>query len=220
MLRCTGTLTANIVISPDVSVYWTGVYCWENVTTGSFTVTVTNSAGSVVLSQGRRGLMWIDTTNAPRIIAIAGSSTADPVPAGSVVPFYNSAAPSGYTIVALNDYALKVVSSSGGVTSGSVAYSTLFARTATDSTTLTANQIPSHQHFGFVDSSTGNTTLSASNYPSRSNDSGDSNSYSMRGNNSGATGIGLSSATGGGAGHTHDIDMRVNTAAIVLATRN
>ena len=206
MYRCTGTLTANVALSPDVGVLWTGVYCWENVTTGSFTVTITNSAGSVVLPQGRRGLMWIDTVNAPRIIAIAGSSTADAVPAGSVVPFYNSAAPSGYTVVALNDYALKVVSSLGGVTSGSVAYSTLFGRTETDSTVLTTNQIPSHTH-GF----TYNKGFIAAN-----NSTAPVTDIQQSGGGNGVT----TTAAGGGAGHAHGLDMRVQTAAVVLATRN
>jgi branched-subunit amino acid ABC-type transport system permease component len=37
-------------------------------------------------------------TNAPRIVAIAGSSTADPIPTGTVMPFYQNAAPAGWTI--------------------------------------------------------------------------------------------------------------------------
>lgn len=200
MLRCTGTLTGNIVISPGVGVLWNGIYCWENVTTGNFSVTITNSAGSVALPQGRRGLVWLDTVNGPRIIAIAGSSTADAVPAGSVVPFYNNAAPSGYTIVSLNDYALKVVSSSGGVASGTVAYSTLFARTATDPHTLTLDQIPSHSH--------SQTTYTANAFAGGGFTGRQSES-------SGTTGL-----AGGGNSHVHNIDMRVNTAAVVLATRN
>lgn len=208
MYRCTGALSANIVISPDVAVLWTGIYCWENVTTNSFTVTITNSAGSVVLPQGRRGLMWIDTVNAPRIIAVAGSSTADPVPAGSVVPFYNSAAPSGYTVVALNDYALKVVSSSGGVTSGSVAYSTLFARTATDAHTLTTAQIPSHTH---------NANTSASILVGSGGAIATGTGAAAY---AGVSATNFATATGGGGSHTHDLDMRVQTAAVVLATRN
>lgn len=209
MYRCTGTLTANVVLSPDVSVLWTGIFCWENVTSGSYTVTVSNSAGSVALPQGRRGLMWIDTTNAPRIIAIAGSSTADAVPAGSVVPFYNAAAPAGYTIVSsLNDYALKIVSSSGGVTSGSVAYSTVFGRTATDSHTLTTNEIPSHTHDIKYNINTDTSTSGSGTRTTTPSSSG------------AQTATAAAIATGGGNGHTHDIDLRVQTAAIILATRN
>lgn len=199
MLRCTGTLTASVDIS-TLATYWTGVYCWENITTGNFSVTVTNAGGSVALPQGRRGLMWIDAVNGPRVIAIAGASTADAVPAGSVVPFYNSSTPAGYTIVALNDYGIQIVSSGGGATTGSVAYSTLFARTATDSHTLTTAQIPSHSH------SVPNVLSTTLNF------GGNTAAYI-----SGSTTTGL---TGGGDGHTHDLDMRVQTAKVILATRN
>jgi len=200
MLRCAGTLTANVALSPDAGVLFTGVYCWENITTGSFTVTVTNSAGSVVLPQSRRGLMWIDTTNGPRIIATAGTTAGDPIPVGTVMLFYQNAAPTGWTISSsLNDYALKIVSSAGGVTAGSVNYSTLFARTATDSHTLTTSEIPSHSHTSsaqilVIAAGAGNTVWAPG-------------------------GSLVTSSTGGGGGHTHDIDMRVKTASVILAEK-
>ena len=207
LLRMTGTLLANVVISPDTGVLLTGFVYWENLTSGNFTVTFTNSAGSVVLPQSRRGIIWADTTNGPRIIAIAGSSAGDPIPVGTVMLFYQNAAPTGWTIsAALNDYALKIVSSAGGVTSGSVAYSTLFGRTATDSHTLTTSEIPSHTH-GMAYNSFNN-----ANWGSGFN----STLTALGAGGSTAT----SNATGGGNGHTHDIDMRVQTASIILAAKN
>lgn len=200
MLRITGTLLASIVVQPDTGVLLTGFVYWENVTSGSFTVTFTNTGGSVVLPQGRRGIMWVDTTYGPRIVAIAGSTNADPIPTGTVMLFYQNAAPDGWTISsALNDYALKIVSSSGGVTSGSVLYSTLFGRTATDSHTLTTNEIPAHTHTysGIVGG--GGTQLGTA--------------------GGAAISTYTSSSTGGGAGHTHNIDMRVQTASVILATK-
>lgn len=200
MLRFTGTLLANIVVSPDTGVLMSGFYCWENLTSGSFTLTLTTGTGSLVLPQSRRGILFIDTTNAPRMVAIVGSTDADPIPVGTVMVFYQNAAPTGWTIVSsLNDYALKIVSSAGGVTSGSVNYSTLFARTATDSHTLTTAEIPSHSHtLGF--------------------------SQGTQGASGGANGFvgsyGTTASTGGGGGHTHDIDMRVKTASVILASRN
>lgn len=201
MLRMTGTLTGNVVISPDVGVLMTGFYYFENLTTGSYSVTLTNSAGSVALPQSRRGVVWIDTTNGPRIVSIVGSTAADPIPVGTVMLFYQNAAPTGWTIsAALNDYALKIVSSAGGVTSGSVAYSTLFARTATDSHTLTTDEIPSHTH-SWGTSNPLNATSGAS-----GSASGGGTTYTT-------------GATGGGSGHTHNIDMRVQTASVILATK-
>lgn len=203
MLRFTGTLLANIVVSPDVAVTMYGFYCWENLTTGSYTVTLTTGTGSVVLPQSRRGILFVDGTNAPRIISIVGSADADPIPVGTVMVFYQNAAPTGWTISSsLNDYALKIVSSAGGVTSGSVNYSTLFARTATDSHTLTSSEIPSHTH-------------GLSSYATNAGTAAGGGGFSTV-----TFQTATSSATGGGAGHTHDIDMRVKTASVILASRN
>lgn len=207
MWRFTGTLLANIIVSPtagDATTYFNGFYMWENLTTGSFTVTVQNSSGSVVLPQGRRGILYVNTTGsiAPRIVGIVGSSTADPVPTGSSTIWYNASAPSGWTAIALNDYALKLVSNgSGGVWTGSVAYSTLFNRTATDSHTLTVSEIPSHTH--------DYTILLAGVHPTGSGR-----------NDPSAASTTQTGATGGGNGHTHGLDMRVLTAAFVLASRD
>lgn len=207
MLRMTGTLTGNVVISPDVGVLMTGFYCFENLTTGNFTVTLTNSGGSVVLPKTRRGILWINTANGPRIIAIVGSSSADPIPVGTVMMFYQAAAPTGWTqVTSLNDYALKIVSGTGGVTSGSVLYSTLFGRTATDSHALTASQIPAHEH----------------SLPSSFAGPGFANSTAFLSNPNGSliTSGTTTGTTGGGTGHTHNIDMRVLTASVILAAKD
>lgn len=222
MLRLTGTLLANITIDAGASL-WYGIRCVENLTSGAFTVALSN-AGTAVIPQGRRCLVFIDSANGPRIIAIAGSGTADPVPAGSKTIWYNTAAPSGWTAVALNDYAIKIVTAgSGGVTSGSVAYSTLYARTATDSYALLTADIPSHQHFTLSavnGTPAGSSNVSASNYADYSAIAGGTDyQYAMIGTATVAT-VGLSSATGGGGSHSHNIDMRVNTAAFTLASRD
>lgn len=159
-----------------------------------------------MLPQGRRGILYVNTSNsiAPRIVSIVGSGTADPIPAGSKTIFYNTAAPSGWTAVALNDYAIKIVTTGdGGVTSGSVDYSTLFGRTATDGHTLTLAEIPSHTH-------------------SIARDIASSLSISAGGNLTRFTNTGTTNtdAAGGGDAHTHPIDMRVKTAAFTLCTRD
>jgi hypothetical protein len=229
MLRFTGTLLANIVVSPDTggspvaATYFRGFYYWENLTTGSFTVTVTTAQGSAVLPQGRRGVLFNDGTNGPRVVAICGSSTADPVPAGSRVLFYNASAPSGWTAVALNDYAIKIVTNGGGgVASGSVAYSTLFARTATDAHALTEAELAGHDHLMFTPSVAADTAqVTASNYPAAgcTYTAANTFNYTIAGTATTPT-RGLTESVGGGNGHTHDIDMRVQTAAFVLATRD
>jgi hypothetical protein len=45
-----------------------------------------------------------------------------------------------------NDKALRIVNTAGGGSGGSSSFYTVFAKTATDPTTLTTTQIPSHSH--------------------------------------------------------------------------
>lgn len=138
LLRFTGVLLASIVVSPaagNASTYFNGFYFFENLATGSFTITLTTGTGSVVLPQGRRGIFFVDQVNAPRIIAVGGSTEADPVPAGSVMLFYNAAAPSGWTVVSADDWAVRIASSAAGTTGGSSPFSTAF----TNRTILQAN---------------------------------------------------------------------------------
>lgn len=208
MWRFTGAMLQNAVASPNAgnaTTFLTGAYAWENLTTGAFTITVTTSVGSVVLPQGRRGIMFVDAVNGPRITGMVGSGTADPIPSGSKTIWYNASAPSGWTAVALNDYAIKIVTNGGGaVASGSVAYSTLFARTATDAHALTSAEMPAHTHqvSGYGNSGTGNTSTFFT-------------------TDSGTDLVTLTSTTAGsGDSHTHGLDMRVLTAAFVLASRD
>lgn len=204
--RFTGTLTASIVVSPaagDATTYLNGFYFWSNLTTGNFSITVTTANGSVVLPQGRQGLLFVSATASlgPALFAITDPAGAQPIPSGTVMLFYQNAAPTGWTISsALNDYALKIVSSGGGVTSGSVAYSTLFGRTAVDGYTLQIADIPPHTHSYFVVAS------------------GPSGPTGF-GNGVGPVGA-TTGSTGGGGSHTHGLDMRVLTASVILASKN
>lgn len=207
MLRMTGALVGNVTVGPTLGATMSGFFYFENLTTNSaFNVTFSNTGGSVVLPQGRRGTMWVDTIYGPRVISSVGSTQTDVIPAGSVVTFYNSAAPTGYTIVSLNDYALKVVSSGGGASSGSVAYSTLFGRTSVEGYTLQIADIPSHGH-----GVSGGTVAGTS--PITGYGGGP-----ITGPQNAAT-ITIGN-TGGSGSHTHAIDMRVQTAAVILCTRN
>ena len=195
MLRCAGTLTGAVQITNSNN----GVYLAENVTSGSFAVTLTDGVTTVTLTQSRRYVLYRDATNGIRILSNVGLTGGNDVPTGAVMLFYASSAPTGWSAVALNDYAIKIVTNgSGGVISGSIAYSTLFARTTTDGHTLTVAQIPSHTH----------------SIPSFNQTSGNGVSTFQ------PTGTTASGATGGGDSHDHPLDMRVNTAAMTLYTKS
>lgn len=82
------------------------------------------------------------------------TAAVNPIPAATVMLFYQNAAPTGWTIVTTqNNKALRVVSSAGGVSGGSVGFTTAFASQAVSgsvgtsgATTLSTAQIPSHNH--------------------------------------------------------------------------
>ena len=83
----------------------------------------------------------LDTSNLP------GSGVSEFV-SGTVLVFYQAAAPTGWTqVTTQNDAALRVVSTAGGGTGGTVAFTTAFAAAnTTDGTALTTAQLPAHNH--------------------------------------------------------------------------
>lgn len=145
MVRLNGVLTG----APAYTSANIGFYMVENVTSGAYTTTWSNGVGSpITIEQSHRYLLFADPTNGVRIISnvdLTGLSAQ--FPAGTVSVFIQAAAPTGWTISSsFNDYGLRLNATSGGATSGSVPFSTLFARTATDSYTLTTPDIPAHTH--------------------------------------------------------------------------
>lgn len=200
MLRITGTLLASITISPDTGVLWNGIRCIENLTSGSFSVTLQNAGGSVTIPQNRRGLLYLDTSNGPRFVSLESTTNADTIPANNPMPFYVASAPTGWTqVTTLNDYALRIVNGTGAGTGGSVNFSTLFARVAVDNYTLQIADIPAHTH-----------TVG---YATTQNGTGSFISASLPGSASTTT----TGSTGGGGAHTHGLDMRVKYADFILA---
>ena len=128
------------------------------------------------------------------------------IPSGSVMLFYQSAAPTGWTqVTTLNDYALRIVSGTGGATGGSTAFSTVFS-----------NQTPTINVSGL---SAGATTLSTAQMPSHTHPSGSGTgscaspygSVSAQSNSQFNTG-----STGGGGSHTHSISGSASSSAITL----
>lgn len=216
ILRLTGTISANIEITTSCQ----GFFFVENLTSGAYTVTITNGVSGVTAPQSRRVPMIADTTNGVRV-----ASTGE-FAAGTVMLFVQTSAPTGWTkSTSHNDKALRIVSGTAS-SGGSTAFTTVFASRSvptTDSTTLSTSQIPAHQHFTMISNSTSNTTPSASNTISVGNNYGTDNSYSIAANSSTAD-VGLTSSTGGGTGHTHTIgtamDFAVQYVDVIAATRD
>jgi hypothetical protein len=153
MWRFTGTITADTTVTTAVgnaTTYLNGYYLWSNTTSGSFTITLTTANGSVVLPQGRRGILYVNNVNsiAPFIVAIAGSSTADPIPGNGTTKmlFAMASPPSGWTqVVSYNNYALRLVSGTGAGTGGSTGFTSVFtSRTpaGTNSSSVATSTVP------------------------------------------------------------------------------
>jgi hypothetical protein len=116
-------------------------------------------------------------------------------PSGTKILFQQTAAPTGWTKdTTHNDKALRVIS--GTVSSGgSSPFSTVFGKTATDSTTLTAAHIP--------------TTVIVAD--AGGNPEGTSSASQVRF---------VATNSAGGNGHTHPMDIRVNYVDVVICTKD
>jgi hypothetical protein len=142
-----------------------------------------------------------------------------PIPSGSVFLLYQASAPTGWTqVTTLNDYALRIVSSTGGSTGGTTAFSTVFAnQTPTISgftvgaTTLSSSQIPSHTHDYWTD-----------------NAGGVHDAWALGSNPTANSPANMLGYTGGGGSHTHSsgsatssaIVLNVRYANIILCSKN
>jgi hypothetical protein len=175
----------------------------------SFTV-APGTAGNVLTSNGT---IWT-----------SASPASGPIPSGTVMLFYQAAAPTGWTqVTTQNNKALRVVSGTGAGTGGSVAFTTAFASQAVSgsvgtsgATTLGTGEMPSHTHpsayytaVGGCFSTTGYGNISV-----------------------GPSGVGgtpsPTGSTGGGGSHTHTggtftgtaINLAVQYIDIILASKN
>ena len=129
-------------------------------------------------------------------VSAAGLQSGIVIPSGSVMLFYQSAAPTGWTqVTTMNDYAMRIVSGTGGTTGGTTAFSTVFA-----------NQTPTITTSGL---SAGATTLSTAQMPSHSHTVGIGNSFGGGDGLFSCYGGGSQSFTtnaqGGGGSHSHSI---------------
>ncbi|MDH5179770.1 MAG: phage tail protein [Gammaproteobacteria bacterium] len=128
----------------------------------------------------------------------------DAFPSGTRMLFQQSTAPAGWTKdVTHNDKALRIVSGSV-VNGGSVAFSTVFSRIATDGHVLSISEIPSHTHGVKVSRSGGGSLL-------------------VESTAAGGTETNMpdkASAAGGGGSHLHNIDLRVQYVDVIIASKD
>lgn len=120
---------------------------------------------------------------------------------GTVLLFWQTAAPTGWTkIVTQNDKALRVVSGSGGVSGGTNAFSTVMAQTVVGSSTLSTAQLASHAH-SYIAPAAGNFSIGCP-----------VGQLSSVGSTTGAA--------GSGASHNHTITMSIQFIDIILCSKD
>ena len=201
ILRLTGTISANIAITTACQ----GFFFVENLTTGSFTITVTNGVAGVQIPQSSRATVIADATNGCRI------ASSDGFDIGTVMMFAQTSAPTGWTkLTTHNNKALRIVSGTAS-TGGSVDFTTAFASQSVagtvGDTTLNLTQIPAHTHTVGPAPATG------------------SGGTTGGGSIAQTTTTYTSSSAGGGGSHTHTftgtaINLAVAYVDVILAARS
>jgi hypothetical protein len=158
--------------------------------------------------------------------------------AGILALFQQSAAPTGWTKQAThNNKALRVVSGTAS-SGGSVAFTTVFGRTATDAYTLLEADVPAHDHgttgdHGHASAGAHTHTVRTIGTLSGSSDglhwegSGDILDTAKAGyvNSNGShthanAGAHTHTSFGGGGSHTHGADMRVTYVDVIIASKD
>lgn len=242
-VQLTSVANGNILTYDGGNGYWkntdlaasTGISVSKSAN-GVLTLTNTSPDQTVVLNSGT----GISVTGTYPNFTIASTVTS-PIPAGTVMVFYQAAAPSGWTkLTTVNDTALRIVSgATGGSTGGTVAFSTAFSAANTvDGTAISTAQMPVHNH-GITDPGHSHTVTDPThnhvyNYWTQaavragSNGPSPINSTSPNTSNS-ATGISIAGATTGittnnaGSGSTHNhtlTNLAVKYADVILCSKN
>lgn len=125
------------------------------------------------------------------------------IPSGTIMVFFQSAVPTGWTQnTSHNDKALRVVSGTGGGSGGAVGFAGLSA----SSHTLTESQIPSHYHLLVRSDGTPTSLTSSNNIIQQDATLGNSREYSLGASTNSTPDLGRSGTAGSGSGHTHGID--------------
>jgi hypothetical protein len=188
IIKVTGTLVSNaIIIVPAL----THKYILWNATTGDYTVTIKVSGGAVAtVGRDAKALIMCDATDC------FGLSD---IPSATVMLFFQSAVPVGWSqVTAHNNVSLRVVSGSGGGTGGTVVFTTAFKSQAvtgnTGSTGLSVANLAAHTH------TIGKWTIGGA---------GGIGDYTNAFGSTKAT-----SSTGSSTGHTHNLTSSVINLAV------
>lgn len=166
-------------------------------TTVAFASSATEAQFKTFLSDFRDYVSYmLGATGLPADAIVGG------VPSGTKMLFAQAAAPTGWTKdTTHNDKSIRVVSGTGGSSGGSVAFSTVFGRTATDGSSLSIAQLAAHTH-----ATPSNTGIGGSKVSATANDSGVSTK--------------TTSSAGSGSTHSHGLDLRVLYVDVIICTKN
>lgn len=148
---------------------------------------------------GDRLICYATGTNVVDVLQIAGTKGIGlPLTSGTVMLFFQSAAPIGWTQVTnQNNKAFRVVSGTGGGTGGTDPFTTVFGLTAVDGTSVSTAQLAVHNH----------------------GDSQISGGGTVAVGGGGAAGE-VSVNAGSGDSHAHGIELRVQYIDIIIASKD
>lgn len=195
-----------------------GVRVRANQTTGIGYIQITDYLGSTEYGHFKTHangfIVWSGSMH-------AGGGFPNLIPAGTVMLFAQTNAPTGWTKITTHDNkALRVVSgaaSSGGTTGFTAAFNTALS---TDGTTLTIDQMPSHYHYDGAGGSSADLRASMFGVTSPSNIGGFA-SGSISSDNDDSVYAFQGSSEGGGASHSHTIpNFDVAYVDVILASKN
>ena len=184
----------------------------------------------------------------PSAVKAAYDAAIQVIPTGSVMLFYQSAAPTGWTkLTTNNNKALRVVSGSGGGTGGSNNFTSAFDSSRAvpllqhNHTANSGNQNSNHSHSANASSSSGGNGAHghsfsdnhSHNVSGNSNNNGnhthgtptglgdgDGSAFSPVGDGQGGSGSGTNSTSNSAGGHSHNVSGNTNTATVSGNTGN
>ncbi len=197
---CSGTWTLTLTAAATLA----NGFTFSVVNTGSGAITIDPNASELIDGAATKilsaGQSCDVVCNGSGFYTISGAGAG--FPSGTLMLFAQTSAPTGWTKSSThNDKTLRVVSGTAG-SGGSVAFSTVFGRTAVDGHVLTVAEMPSHSHvYNSVISPTNNSPQMAAN-PDR-----DLVTTST-------------TAVGGNSSHNHTADLRVQYVDVIIASKD